>query len=279
MSFASTTTAFARAIPLGQLAEHVPAAFGRMAAATTSPRYVFISTAKIVHGLVDAGFDVLEARYTASRKRDPAYATHLLRLQPRRQVVTLDDAIPQIVLVNSHDGRCTCQLRTALYRPVCTNGLMVSLGDFGVVQIPHRGELVDDIVEAAIRMLASFPVVGERVSAMQHTRLTRTERDMFAQDAMLLRYPGSQPITPQALLEPRRESDIGDDVWRVFNVLQENLLRGGLSATSAGGRRSRTRPVRAIREDLRINQALWQHACEWQARAEARPLTPMLSAA
>lgn len=58
----------------------------------------------------------------------------------------------------------------------------------------------------------------------------------------------------------RRPIDDGNDLWRVFNVVQENVMRGGITGRSAKGRASRSRAIRAIREDVRINNDLWQLA-------------------
>jgi len=41
------------------------------------------------------------------------------------------------VLINAHDGSSSYKLRAGLYRPVCTNGLMIQLGDFGLIHVPH----------------------------------------------------------------------------------------------------------------------------------------------
>ena len=58
----------------------------------------------------------------------------------------------------------------------------------------------------------------------------------------------------------RRPIDEGNDLWRVFNVVQENVMRGGIAGRSATGRASCSRAIRAIREDVRINNDLWQLA-------------------
>jgi hypothetical protein len=67
-------------------------------------------------------------------------------------------------------------------------------------------------------------------------------------------------MQPSQLLVPRRVQDVGNDLWRTFNVLQENILRGGLVRRSASNRLTRTRGIRAIREDVRLNSALWEMA-------------------
>ena len=38
------------------------------------------------------------------------------------------------------------------------------------------------------------------------------------------------PIRPEQLLTPRRAEDRADDLWTTLNVIQENVMRGGLSA-------------------------------------------------
>lgn len=84
----------------------------------------------------------------------------------------------------------------------------------------------------------------------------------FANQALGVRYTrgAHQPVTAEQVLAPRRSADAGADLWRVFNVVQENLMRGGVVGRAASGRAVRSRPIRAIREDVRINSQLWQLA-------------------
>jgi hypothetical protein len=70
------------------------------------------------------------------------------------------------------------------------------------------------------------------------------------------------PITADQLLIPRRREDIGKDLWRTFNVTQENVLKGGLTAIkrNEGGERVRrvsTRQIKGIDQDTNLNRALW----------------------
>lgn len=48
-----------------------------------------------------------------------------------------------------------------------------------------------------------------------------------------------------------------DDLWTVYQRLQENLIKGGLSGRNAKGERARTRSVNGIDGDIKLNQALW----------------------
>jgi hypothetical protein len=266
--------AFTRPLTRDELIRSVPAAFSDHAAEGTSPQYVFISTAELLDALLDAHFVVTQARQTHIRRsRDAGSARHLLCLQHQRESVTLLDAVPQVILINSHDGRCAWQLRAGLYRPVCTNGLLVRLGDFGLIHVPHRGDVIRNVVDAALAMVREFSRIGCVIERMHHTWLTPDQQYRFAQHALSIRYPGERhwPILAEHLLRPCRQADIGTDVWRVYNVVQENLMHGGIAGWSRTGRATRSRPVQAIREDVRINQALWQLALS-MSRSEGADL-------
>ena len=106
---------------------------------------------------------------------------------------------------------------------MCTNGLLTAIGDFGLVHVSHRGNVVAQVVEAAQRIAGEFARVGEAVEAMRGTVLSGAQQLDFAREALALRYPdrGEPPVQPAQWLERRRLADVGHDVWRTFNAIQE----------------------------------------------------------
>jgi hypothetical protein len=66
------------------------------------------------------------------------------------------------------------------------------------------------------------------------------------------------------LLNPRRFGDGAKDLWTTLNTLQENLVRGGQRDHSRrrpdGRRMHKSRAIKGIDEDLRLNKALWHMA-------------------
>jgi hypothetical protein len=56
--------------------------------------------------------------------------------------------------------------------------------------------------------------------------------------------------------------DAGDDLFSILNRVQENLLRGGLNRRSSSGRLVQMRRITSIRQDMRINSALWETAAQ-----------------
>jgi hypothetical protein len=190
------------------------------------------------------------------------HARHLIRLRRRCETVALRDSVPELLLLNSHDGTSSYQLRVGLFRVVCTNGLVVSMGIFPVWRVMHRGDVVQDVVCAALRISERFEQLAAAVERMERTMLDESQRLELAGDALALRFPNDAAgaMQPSQLLVPRRAHDVGNDLWRTFNVLQENVLRGGLVRRSASNRLTRSRGIQAIATDVRLNTALWEMA-------------------
>ncbi|MBS0341377.1 MAG: DUF932 domain-containing protein [Proteobacteria bacterium] len=261
-SGSSLSHAARTSLSLQEVRQRAPAVFAERAAETTGPRYVFISTKDIVTALMDAGFAPTYAVQARARVGTGEHGRHLLRFQPVRETLSFDDVIGEIVLINSHDGRGAYTLRAGLFRPICLNGLLTTLGDFGLVHVSHRGNVVANVVEAAQRITQDFGRVGEAVQEMRATELTGGQQLDFAREALKLRFPehSEPPVQPAQLLAQRRMADVGDDVWRVFNRTQEAILKGGLPGRTAQGRAMHTRGIRAIRENVRLNTGLWDLA-------------------
>lgn len=254
--------AFQRSLSVQDLRTIAPAIFAPTAHERMSARYTFIPTEKVLTGLMQAGFVAVDARQMHTRKSDPRYARHIVRLRRRFETVSLRDAIPEILFLNSHDGTSAYQIRLGLYRVVCTNGLIVSRGAFPAWRVSHRGDIVDEVVAGALELSERFEQLALRVERMEQRRLVKDEQLQLAEQALALRFPdvALAGMAPSQLLHGRRIEDLHDDLWSVFNRIQENLLVGGLSRRSATGRLVRTRRITSIREDVRLNSGLWDLA-------------------
>jgi hypothetical protein len=136
------------------------------------------------------------------------------------------------------------------------------MGIFPVWRVTHRGNVVCDIVAAAIRISERFEQLAAAVERMERTVLDSEQRVEFARAALALRFPDveSAALDPVQVLAPERPEDAGNDLWRVFNTIQSRILRGGLTRRLPSLRVRRSRAIRSIREDLRLNSALWEMA-------------------
>ncbi|MBZ7631014.1 DUF932 domain-containing protein [Klebsiella michiganensis] len=246
-----------------ELMLHVPSVFGEDKHGSRSEKYTYIPTITLLENLQREGFQPFFA--CQSRVRDPdrrEHTKHMLRLRRAGQIN--DQQVPEIIILNSHDGASSFQLLPGIFRSVCTNSLVCGQS-FGEIRVPHRGNVVEKVIEGAYEVLGVFDRVEERRDAMQSLLLPPPAQQALAKAALTYRFGEQhQPVTEAQVLSARRWQDESSDLWTIFNRLQENLSKGGLAGRTVQGKRSRTRAVNGIDGDLRLNRALWVMAEELQ---------------
>ncbi len=246
-----------------ELMQHTPSVFGEEKHASRSERYAYIPTITLLESLQREGFQPFFACQTRVRDQSRREHTkHMLRLRRAGQIT--GQQVPEIILLNSHDGSSSYQMLPGLFRSVCCNGLVCGTS-LGEVRVPHKGDVVGKVIEGAYEVLGVFDRVEEKRDAMQSLLLPPPVQEALAKAALTYRFGEEhQPVTESQVLSARRWQDEKNDLWSVFNRLQENLSKGGLSGRSAKGKRSRTRAVNGIDGDIKLNRALWVMAEEMQ---------------
>jgi hypothetical protein len=66
--------------------------------------------------------------------------------------------------------------------------------------------------------------------------------------------------TIEDILEPKRDEDKGDDLWRVFNVVQEKITQGDFHAALTGAKVRKVRKIKSFEKDLKVNKELFKLA-------------------
>ena len=66
--------------------------------------------------------------------------------------------------------------------------------------------------------------------------------------------------TIEDILEPTRDEDKGNDLWKVFNIVQEKVTQGGFSAALRGAKVRKVRKIKSFEKDLKVNKELFQLA-------------------
>ena len=239
-----------------ELAQYVPSVFSDSKHESRSERYTCIPTISLLENLQREGFQPFFACQT--RVRDPdkrEHTKHMLRLRREGQIT--GHQVPEIILLNSHDGSSSYQMLPGLFRAVCANGLIC--GDtFGEVRVPHKGDVVGRVIEGAYEVLNVFERVEEQREAMQCLNLSAPARQAFAHAALNYRYGEEHhPVTESQLLTARRWEDRKDDLWTTYQRVQENLIKGGVTGVTSKGKRTHTRAVKGIDGDIKLNRALW----------------------
>jgi hypothetical protein len=241
------------------------AAFAVVPDSRVSARYGFVNTRSVAEALENEGWRVVGGNQVNTR--DPArraFAKHIVRL--RRDVgeeIQVGGAIPELVIINSHNRRASFEVRTGVFRLVCSNGMVLPLLEGEGCRVRHTQNLVAEVLAAAERVAAGFATTADRINRWQRLYPSEGTLRRFAERALGLRWPaGAAPIPATDLLQARRNADMGDDLWRAFNRVQENLIRGGIRGQNVAGHRMAVRRIRSIQRDVGINASLWCAACE-----------------
>jgi hypothetical protein len=231
------------------------------AASWTSDKYAFIPTTRPLQVLQDHGWQVVEAREARTRDRDyDGFQKHSLRLLNERfnRELAVGTTLPQIVLTNSHGGASAFELEMGLYEKVCANGLVVAR-ERQRHRIRHVG-YADGLVEAALNAAASaLPEALAESARFKRINLSEAERLAFARSAIELRWDGeTHSVAAADLVRPRHAEQSDPSLWNTYNTVQEHVIRGGVAQVNLRSRRrTRTREVNSIDENLRLNRALW----------------------
>jgi hypothetical protein len=239
-----------------------PSAFAGQAYEKQSQRYAFVPTSAVIDGMRLAGFEPVSAMQSSTKiVGKENFTKHMIRFRSQSLVSKLGDSRLETVLINSHDGTSCYQLSLGVFRLVCLNGMVV--GDtFESVHVRHTGNIIDRVIDASNQLLLSAPLIETSINKWRTIELSQPEQHLLAEGAHALRFDENtdlaDSVNPDKLLTIRRDADKGSDLWSVFNRIQENTIRGGLrSISNATRNRIKTRGVKGIDQNIKLNKALW----------------------
>jgi hypothetical protein len=258
-----------------QLKEVCPLAFAQ---APTNPdvsgKYLFVNTETIIDDLDKLGWKPVQAAQRKGRGKSTIFSKHMIAFQnPDLKIKGLDgdDSFPRIIMTNSHDGMQAFKFSVGIFRLVCSNGLVVADEQFSDFKIKHKGYTFEELRGVVNEAVNDLPNKVEILNQMKQRVLTQEEKNKLALDAMLIRAgiePGSEKAkkfnyddeTIIDILDPKRDEDKGDDLWRVFNVVQEKITQGDFHAALTGAKVRKVRKIKSFEKDLKVNKELFKLA-------------------
>ncbi len=242
---------------LDQIKEIAPSVFTTDKAPHLTDKYVQTPTSRVVEDLMSLGWQVTKAQEVKARK-GKGYQKHIVVFRHPDIMITGkdgDDAYPQILLTNSHDGKAAFNFRVGIFRLVCSNGLVVSDADFNNVSIRHINYTFETLQSKINEVIAKLPGLVQKINTFKAKELTENAMKEFAVRAAALRTKSS--INIDALLAPTRNEDAGNDLWAVFNRVQEKLINGGFSY---GRKNRKSRSIKNFQQDIKLNEELFELA-------------------
>lgn len=231
-----------------------------------SDKYVMMSSERVIDDMEKLGWKVVSAcqrkpsRKLAEDGKVSQFSYHQIWFQNPEIFITRTnkegteeiDCYPRICLQNSADGLSRLKFGCGLFRLVCSNGLVIAdqkLAEFSVQHINYTFEYVQKLIQ---EIVAELPNQVEQINMMQHVQLTFEQKLEFAKEALKVRRGLDQEDelkvdeeTLTDMLTPKRDEDKGDDLWKVYNVLQEKVVKGGFMM--AKDENSKARKVREVK--------------------------------
>jgi len=253
---------------LNELKEIAPSIFTTKGAENTSEKYSHIPTDRLIKDMEILGWGVVDAKEVKARK-NVGYQKHLVVFRNPDVVINgqNDDTVfPQILLTNSHDGKNAFTFTAGLFRMVCENGLVISTNEFEKVSIRHMGYDFDELQKQINEMVEKLPLTVESMNKMINTKLSQEAIINFAKDMLAVRFPEEElnriTIDMNEFVTPVRDEDKGDDLWSIFNVVQEKIIEGDFEYI-AGTKVRKARQIKNFKQDMDLNSKMFDVALQY----------------
>ena len=241
-----------------------PAVASLQAASNVSEKYVHVPTMELIDDMAKLGWGVADVKQAGSKRGGEAFKKHMVTFRNENVIIKGEDGetvYPQILLSNSHDGLSSFQFRAGLFRLVCTNGLVISTQDFGSMRIRHKGYSFEELKKTVMELVEKLPVTVETLNKFREVTLSEEQKHELAMKAIGIRFgENGAEVDINELLKPVRKEDEGSDLWTIFNVIQEKMVRGNFKYKTAKGRNKTARSIKNFNRDLQLNEQLYELA-------------------
>ena len=251
-----------------QLREVCPTIFQERPSSETSKHYTHIPTYKVINDMRALGWDVIDAQQVSARTKGTiGFQKHLVTFQNDDVVIDGDDGdtvFPRVLLTNSHDGKNAFKFQAGLFRLICSNGLVISDHNFSKLKIRHMGYDFSELKTTINELVSALPLTVESMNKFKQTEIDEAAKIDFAVKAIGLRFGKDNrlEIDYEQLIKPTRKEDEGNDVWSIYNVVQEKLIDGDFEYVS-GTKLRKARKIKNFKQDLELNQKLFDLAGQY----------------
>lgn len=248
-----------------------------------SDRYIHANTATVIEDLAKLGWYPTQAKQCRPKKGSKGIRSfHMISFQNpdvkitkevkdiNGEIIEIVDSYPRIILTNSHDGFNSFKFMLGVFRLVCSNGLVLctdEMVNMSIVHVKYDFETLREIVAKAIK---DVPNIVCTMNTMKKTTLNDEAKKELATAVVKIRKEIDDDKkfeidekTVMDILSPVRKEDEGDDLWSVFNVCQEKLIKGGYKNIGKNNKTRKQRGITSIKKDLEYNQRLWSIASKF----------------
>ena len=243
-----------------------------------SNKYVHANTMTVVDDLGKLGWFPVEAKQCRNKKNSSGIRSfHIIAFQnPNVKIVkTMDngesvvDAYPRIILTNSHDGFNSFKFMVGMFRLICSNGLVCG-EQFVNMSIRHINYNFEELRKVVANAIEEVPNIVSTMNKMRDIVPSDEQKIEIAKEVIKIRkgIEENEEIEIEQeiiddILTPVREEDKTKDLWTIFNICQEKMIKGGFYFNTTMNKKRKQRPITSIKKNMIFNQRLWNRATKY----------------
>ena len=156
------------------------------------------------------------------------------------------EALASITISNSTNGNNPLSLHLGAFRLVCSNGA-VRKDTAAESNIKHTEINYRQLPELIAKLNNKAMVLSDVISNMRNIQLSSDDIKKFAFEAARLRFDDLTDVNIDDVFKVNRIEDESNDLWTVFNRIQENL----------------TADISNFSNDIKLNQQLFSLADQY----------------
>jgi hypothetical protein len=209
----------------------------------------YIPTLDVIEKLQDEGWHIsgVNEQRSKSRKIESNYVQMQHPDFAIKNNRGKDEALASLTITNSCNGNKPMQLDLGVYRQVCSNGLIAFDQAAESEKIKHVQVNYNNLDYFISNISRKTSTILHEFEKLKHTDLSLNDMKKMAYEAAQLRYNNLEDINIDDLLSVNRIEDEGNDLWTVFNRIQENLIGD----------------VSNMNEDIKLNKQLFSLANQY----------------
>ena len=234
---------------------------GQTSSFNMSNKYQHISTQDVINSFDK---DWIISSILTGNKYDPERSTfqrHHVKLRNEKLTNLYNNGlIPEIIISNSYDGTSRLNINFGIFRKICNNGLIVKENqEFTGLSIKHIGQDFNEKIESFLPQIEPFfEKILLKIEKSKQIILSEEDQKDFVKELFeSKKHLNNDFIDYHSLLNRQREEDKGNDMFSIFNVLQENLLQGNYEIVSKNKNTRKARKIISISNSWQVNQNLW----------------------
>jgi hypothetical protein len=157
-----------------------------------------------------------------------------------------------------------------MFRLVCSNGLVICDNEMVNMSIRHINYDFEELRKIVVKAIGEVRTIVDAMNKMQTIVLNEEQKRELATEVVKIRKGIEEDEKVEIsdeiiddILTPVREEDKKMDLWTIFNVCQEKMIKGGFNFHTDRQKLRKQRAITSIKKDIDYNQRLWLKATKY----------------